>query len=134
MNEFESSGACIRPNGALRAPAAAAGIHRDLREDVSADVVAVAKRITVLGIAPFRVLLLILPDMDRAGIAVKDVASYRIVRAVLNSDSLGIVGEHVANNTLDISFSDTVLFLTLKSAALKQELSFNKQKIIHNSL
>ena len=43
-----------------------------------------------------------------------------------------IVGEHIANNTLDISFNDTVLFLTLKSAALKQELSFNKQQIITN--
>lgn len=43
-----------------------------------------------------------------------------------------IVGEHVANNTNDISFNDTTLFLTLKSAALKQELSFSKQQIIDN--
>lgn len=43
-----------------------------------------------------------------------------------------IVGEHVANNTLDISFNDKVLFLTLKSAALKQELAFNKEQIITN--
>lgn len=43
-----------------------------------------------------------------------------------------IVGEHVAKNTLDISFSETVLFLTLRSAALKQELAFNKQQIITN--
>ena len=41
-----------------------------------------------------------------------------------------IVGEHIANNTTDMSFSDKALFLTLKSAALKQELSFNKQEII----
>ncbi|MBK7667076.1 MAG: DUF721 domain-containing protein [Sphingobacteriaceae bacterium] len=43
-----------------------------------------------------------------------------------------MVGEHVSNNTLDISFNDAVLFLTLKSASLKQELSFNKQQIITN--
>ena len=41
-----------------------------------------------------------------------------------------IVGEHIANNTTEIAFNDTTLFLTLKSAALKQELSFNKQQII----
>ena len=43
-----------------------------------------------------------------------------------------IVGEHISNNTTEIAFNDTVLFLTLKSAALKQELSFNKQQIIEN--
>ncbi len=43
-----------------------------------------------------------------------------------------IVGEHVANNTTDISFNDNALFLTLKSAPLKQELSFSKQQIIDN--
>jgi hypothetical protein len=43
-----------------------------------------------------------------------------------------IVGEHVANNTLEIAFTDNVMFLTLKSAALKQELAFNKQQMIDN--
>lgn len=43
-----------------------------------------------------------------------------------------IVGEHIANNTLDISFNEKVMFLTLKSAALKQELSFSKQQMIDN--
>ncbi len=43
-----------------------------------------------------------------------------------------IVGELVANNTLEIGFNEQVLFLTLKSAALKQELSFNKQQLIDN--
>ncbi|MGZ3884253.1 MAG: DUF721 domain-containing protein [Bacteroidia bacterium] len=51
--------------------------------------------------------------------------------AVKNSWS-EIVGEHIANNTTNISFSDTAIFLTLKSAALKQELSFSKQQIIDN--
>ncbi len=41
-----------------------------------------------------------------------------------------IVGDHIANNTTDIYFSDKALFLTLRSAALKQELGFNKQEII----
>jgi predicted nucleic acid-binding Zn ribbon protein len=43
-----------------------------------------------------------------------------------------IVGKHVANNTVNISFHETTLFLTLKSAALKQELSFRKDDIINN--
>lgn len=43
-----------------------------------------------------------------------------------------IVGKHVANNTVNISFNETTLFLTLKSAALKQELSFRKEDIITN--
>ncbi|HWY10890.1 MAG TPA: DUF721 domain-containing protein [Bacteroidia bacterium] len=56
----------------------------------------------------------------------------KISRFTVKNSWTEIVGEHIANNTLDISFNDTVLFLTLKSAALKQELSFNKQKIIDN--
>lgn len=43
-----------------------------------------------------------------------------------------IVGQHVANNTLEISFNEKIMFLTLKSAALKQELSYNKQQMIDN--
>lgn len=43
-----------------------------------------------------------------------------------------IAGEHIANNTLDISFNEKIMFLTLKSAALKQELAFNKQQLIDN--
>lgn len=43
-----------------------------------------------------------------------------------------IVGKHVANNTVNMSFNETTLFLTLKSAALKQELSFRKEDIITN--
>lgn len=43
-----------------------------------------------------------------------------------------IAGKHISGNTNAISFNDTTLFLTLKSAALKQELSFNKQQLIDN--
>lgn len=43
-----------------------------------------------------------------------------------------IAGEMVANNTLTISFHEQTLYLTLKSAALKQELSFGKQQLIDN--
>lgn len=43
-----------------------------------------------------------------------------------------IVGEHIANNTLEIAFNEQTLFLTLKSAALKHELSFSKQQLIDN--
>ncbi len=56
----------------------------------------------------------------------------KISRFTVKNSWADIVGEHVANNTLDISFNDTVMFLTLKSATLKQELSFNKQQIITN--
>ncbi|MBP7808754.1 MAG: DUF721 domain-containing protein [Bacteroidia bacterium] len=56
----------------------------------------------------------------------------KISRFTVKKNWAEIVGEHVSNNTLDISFNDTVLFLTLKSASLKQELSFNKQQIITN--
>jgi len=56
----------------------------------------------------------------------------KISRFSVKNNWKDIVGEHVANNTLDISFNDTVLFLTLKSAALKQELAFSKEQIITN--
>lgn len=56
----------------------------------------------------------------------------KISRFTVKNSWVDIVGEHVANNTLDISFNDKVMFLTLKSATLKQELSFNKQQIITN--
>ncbi len=56
----------------------------------------------------------------------------KISRFTVKNSWSEIVGDHIANNTTDISFNDTTLFLTLKSAALKQELSFNKQQIIDN--
>jgi predicted nucleic acid-binding Zn ribbon protein len=56
----------------------------------------------------------------------------KISRFAVKNNWSEIVGEHIANNTTDISFNDTAVFLTLRSAALKQELSFNKQQIIGN--
>jgi hypothetical protein len=56
----------------------------------------------------------------------------KISRFTVKNNWKDIVGELVANNTTDISFNETILFLTLKSAPLKQELSFNKQQIIDN--
>lgn len=43
-----------------------------------------------------------------------------------------IVGEVVAKNTSEISFNNKVVFITLSSAALKQELSFRKEVILNN--
>jgi len=56
----------------------------------------------------------------------------KISRFTVKNSWNEIVGEHVANNTTDMFFNDTTLFLTLKSAALKQELSFGKDQIIDN--
>jgi predicted nucleic acid-binding Zn ribbon protein len=55
----------------------------------------------------------------------------KISRFVIKNSWEEIVGKHVANNTVNISFHETTLFLTLKSAALKQELSFRKDDIIN---
>lgn len=43
-----------------------------------------------------------------------------------------IVGEVVAKNTSEIFFKDKIIFITLSSAALKQELSFRKDVILNN--
>ncbi|MDI1356354.1 MAG: DUF721 domain-containing protein [bacterium] len=43
-----------------------------------------------------------------------------------------IVGDLVANSTTDIFFNDKTIFITLKSAALKQELSFRKEELLNN--
>jgi predicted nucleic acid-binding Zn ribbon protein len=41
-----------------------------------------------------------------------------------------IVGEVIAKNTGEIFFKDKTIFVTLTSAALKQELSFRKEEMI----
>jgi predicted nucleic acid-binding Zn ribbon protein len=41
-----------------------------------------------------------------------------------------IVGEAIAKSTSELFFNDKTLFITLQSAALKQELSFRKEEII----
>ncbi len=56
----------------------------------------------------------------------------KISRFTVKNSWKEIVGEHISNNTLDISFNDKVMFLTLKSASLKQELIFSKQQMIDN--
>lgn len=43
-----------------------------------------------------------------------------------------IVGEVVAKNTSEIFFNNKTIFITLSSAALKQELSFRKDVILNN--
>lgn len=54
----------------------------------------------------------------------------KISRFSVKNSWKDIVGEHIANNTTEMSFSDKALFLTLRSAPLKQELSYSKQEII----
>ena len=56
----------------------------------------------------------------------------KISRFTVKNSWKEIVGEHISNNTLDISFNDKVMFLTLKSTSLKQELIFSKQQMIDN--
>ncbi len=56
----------------------------------------------------------------------------KISRFTVKNSWKDIVGEMVANNTSDISFHEKVLFVTLKNAALKHELSFRKEEILNN--
>jgi len=43
-----------------------------------------------------------------------------------------IVGAVVAKNTSDIYFNDKTIFITMTSAALKNELSYRKEELISN--
>jgi len=43
-----------------------------------------------------------------------------------------IVGDMVAKNTTEISFNGKTIFVTLNSAALKNELSFRKEDLVNN--
>jgi len=43
-----------------------------------------------------------------------------------------IAGELIATNTTDIFFNSKTIFVTLKSAALKHELSFRKEELVNN--
>jgi predicted nucleic acid-binding Zn ribbon protein len=43
-----------------------------------------------------------------------------------------IAGEPIAVNTTDIFFNNKIVFVTLKSAALKHELSFRKEELLTN--
>ncbi len=54
----------------------------------------------------------------------------RISQFTVKNSWKEIVGELVANNTSEISFNDKTIFVTLRSAALKHELSFRKEEMI----
>ena len=54
----------------------------------------------------------------------------RISQFTVKNSWKEIVGELVANNTSEISFNDKTIFITLRSAALKHELSYRKEEII----
>ncbi len=43
-----------------------------------------------------------------------------------------IAGEPISVNTTDIFFNNKIIFVTLKSAALKHELSFRKEDLLNN--
>jgi predicted nucleic acid-binding Zn ribbon protein len=43
-----------------------------------------------------------------------------------------VAGEMIAINTTDISFNNKIIFVTLKSAALKHEVSFRKEELLNN--
>jgi len=43
-----------------------------------------------------------------------------------------IAGEPIAVNTTDIFFNNKTIFVTLKSAALKHEVSFRKEELLNN--
>lgn len=43
-----------------------------------------------------------------------------------------IAGEPIAVNTTEISFKNKTVFVSLKSAALKHELSFRKEELLKN--
>lgn len=56
----------------------------------------------------------------------------KISRFSVRNSWKDIVGEMIAKNTRDISFRDKTIFVSLDSAALKQELSFRKAEILKN--
>lgn len=56
----------------------------------------------------------------------------KISRFSVKNSWKDIVGEMVARNTSDISFREKTIFITLSSAALKQELSFRKEEILNS--
>ena len=43
-----------------------------------------------------------------------------------------IAGDAISVNTTEIYFNNKIIFVTLKSAALKHELSFRKEQLLNN--
>ena len=56
----------------------------------------------------------------------------RISQFTVKSSWKEIVGEMVANNTDNISFNERTIFVSLRSSALKHELSFRKEEIVNS--
>ena len=54
----------------------------------------------------------------------------KISRFTVKNSWKDIVGEVIAKNTSEIFFNDKVIFITLTSAALKNELSYRKAEIV----
>jgi predicted nucleic acid-binding Zn ribbon protein len=56
----------------------------------------------------------------------------RISQFTVKNSWKEIVGEMIANNTGEISFHERTIFVNLRSAALKHELSFKKEEILNS--
>lgn len=56
----------------------------------------------------------------------------KISRFTVKNSWKDIVGEMIARNTTEISFRDKTIFVTLSSAALKEELSYRKEELLKN--
>jgi predicted nucleic acid-binding Zn ribbon protein len=56
----------------------------------------------------------------------------KISRFTVKNSWKDIVGEVIAKNTSEIFFNDKVIFVTLTSAALKNELSYRKEEMVNN--
>ncbi len=56
----------------------------------------------------------------------------KISQFTVKSSWKDIAGEMIARNTTEISFNNATIFVTLSSAALKHEMSYQKETLIHN--
>lgn len=56
----------------------------------------------------------------------------KISQFTVKSSWKEIAGEMVARNTTEISFNNSTIFVTLSSAALKHEMSYQKEILIQN--
>lgn len=56
----------------------------------------------------------------------------KIAQFTVKNSWKDIVGEVIAKNTSGIFFKNKTIFVTLGSAALKQELSFRKEEMLNN--
>lgn len=56
----------------------------------------------------------------------------KIARFSVKNGWKDIVGELIARHTAEISFREKTIYLTLNSAALKEELSYRKEELLRN--